>query len=135
MLRKARVGDIPAILKLVNFWAKRSRLLPVTKKALRKRLDLSWVWEIEGKVVGYVSLLIYRKELAEIRSLSVKKEYQRRGIGTELLKKALKEAQKRKITTVLTITIVPKFYKRLGFKQKLEGKQALLIDPRGIKKL
>ena len=130
MLKKAEAKDIPAMLKLVNSWAKKSRVLPVTKKELRKRLRLSWVWENRKKeVVGYVSLLIYRKELAEIRSMCVEKNYQRRGIGTKLLQRALLEAKKRRITTILTITKAPEFYKHQQFRSRLVGRRALLLDP------
>jgi len=133
MIRKAEAKDIPAVLKLVNFWSKKSRLLQVTKRELRKRLGLSWIWEDKKEVVGYISLLVYRKELAEIRSLCIKVKYQRRGIGTKLLQTALLEAKKRRITTVLTITKVLGFYSLQKFQSKLAGKRALLLDPRRFK--
>jgi|SRR3989344_3804091 len=130
MIRETKAKDISEVVKLVNFWARKSRLLPVTKKEIKERMGLSWIWQEQKRIVGYVSLLICRKDLAEIRSLCVRKEYQEKGIGTQLLKKALGEAKKKRITTVLVITKVPRFYKSIGFQLKLEGKEAFLIDPR-----
>jgi len=133
MIREVKFKDISETVKLVNFWARKSRLLAVTKKEIKERIGLSWIWEERKRIVGYVSLLIYRKDLAEVRSLCVQEKYQKKGIGTKLLKKTLQEAKKRNITTVLVITKVPQFYNLIGFQQKLEGKEALLIDPRRLK--
>jgi amino-acid N-acetyltransferase len=55
--------------------------------------------------------------LAEIRSLAVAEEYQKQGIGKELVLSCLKEAEDLGIDRVFALTNSPEFFKKLGFEE------------------
>ena len=87
-----------------------------------------WVAYQESDVVGFISLSYSSEDCAEIDCLGVKKAYQGKGIGSQLL--ATLESEARKNVDYLQVKIVAEgsnkdydrtnvFYRSLGFK-KLE---------------
>ena len=72
---------------------------------------------IDNKLVGFVALHIYSKNLAEVRSLIVDEKYRGLSIGKGLILKCLEEAKKLSIKKVLSLTYKDKFFEKLGFKQ------------------
>ena len=72
---------------------------------------------VDNKLVGFVALHIYSKNLAEVRSLIVDEEYRGLSIGKGLILKCLEEAKKLSIKKVLSLTYKDKFFENLGFKQ------------------
>jgi len=78
------------------------------------------VADIGGKVVGYIAIMDLGAN-AKIMSFAVKREFRRKGIGTKLLKAAIKrckEKGKRKILLEVRIsnTVAQHLYKKNGFK-------------------
>jgi N-acetylglutamate synthase-like GNAT family acetyltransferase len=77
------------------------------------------VYELDGKVVGFVRGA-YDGSRAMIHQLSVHPKYQKRGIGTILVKEIVKRLQKMGAPTVsatITEESLP-FWKKIGFKRK-----------------
>jgi amino-acid N-acetyltransferase len=72
---------------------------------------------VDNKLVGFVALHIYSKNLAEVRSLIVDEKYRGLAIGKGLILKCLEEAKKLSIKKVLSLTYQDKFFENLGFKQ------------------
>ena len=72
---------------------------------------------VDNKLVGFVALHIYSKNLAEVRSLIVDEKYRGLSIGKGLILKCLEEAKKLSIKKVLSLTYKDKFFENLGFKQ------------------
>ena len=72
---------------------------------------------IDNKLVGFVALHIYSKNLAEVRSLIVDEKYRGLSIGKGLVLQCLEEAKKLSIKKVLSLTYKDKFFENLGFKQ------------------
>jgi len=79
-----------------------------------------------GKIVGCCAFVVYSKRLAEIRSLSVEKDFQGRGIASMLIETCLKLAKKKKIYEVLAITAADGLFQRYGFATFNKEKFALL---------
>lgn len=73
------------------------------------------VSEDNGKVHGLCALHVLWEDLAEIRSLAVKKEYQWKGIGRKLVKRCLIEAKALGIQRIFVLTYHPDFFKKLDF--------------------
>jgi amino-acid N-acetyltransferase len=70
----------------------------------------------EGKgIIGCVGLHISWEDLAEIKSLAVKEERRRQGIGGRLLDAVLEEAKALEIARVFVLTYEPEFFKKYGF--------------------
>jgi amino-acid N-acetyltransferase len=76
--------------------------------------DIS-VCEDKEAICGTSALHILWEDLAEVRSLAVKKEYQRKGIGRKLVKKSLAEAKALGIRRVFVLTYQSDFFRNLGF--------------------
>ena len=92
-IRKAKPKDAVAIHELINFYAKEGLLLPVSLNNLYDNIMDFWVYEQKGEILGCCALHITWEDLAEIRSLAVKREAQKRGIGKSLVLRCLEEAR------------------------------------------
>ncbi|MFC1837068.1 N-acetyltransferase [Thermodesulfobacteriota bacterium] len=123
MIRNARMGDIKKIYTLLQYFAEKDLLLGRSLSSLYDQLrDFSvYVEKAEDdpdqeKLVGVCALHICWENLAEIRSLAVINEYQGKGVGRQLVDRALSEADSYGITKVFTLTYQPEFFRRMGFK-------------------
>ncbi len=117
ILRKAKLKDADKIQELINEYAKRGLMLPRSLATIYEAIRDFWVCEIDGDVVGCVALSVIWKDLAEIRSLAVKEEFWRRGIGSSLVKACVKEARELGVERVFTLTYQVDFFRSLGFKE------------------
>ncbi len=126
MIRKARITDIGQIQKLINQFAKRGLVLPRSLSNLYESLRDFWVCQLNNRIVGCCALHITWKGLVEIRSLVVSRHYQRKGIGRQLINAAINEAKDLGCKSIFTLTYVPDYFKKSGFrrvsKQKLPHK-------------
>ena len=123
MIRTARMGDIKKIYNLLKYFADKDLLLGRSLSSLYDQLrDFSvYVEKAEEepdqeKLVGVCSLHICWDNLAEIRSLAVTEGYQGKGVGRQLVDRALSEADAYGITKVFTLTYQPDFFRNIGFK-------------------
>jgi len=121
MLRKARVGDIKDIQLLINAFAKQDLMLPRSLNQLYENIRDFWVYEKNKRVIGCCALHVSWEDLAEIKSLAVKKDSQGKGIGTELVKVCLAEAKEMGAARVFTLTYQPDFFAAFGFKRVKHG--------------
>ncbi|GAB6184365.1 N-acetyltransferase [Thermodesulfovibrio hydrogeniphilus] len=115
-IRKAKISDIKTIHKLINEFAKKGEMLPRSLNELYENVRDFYVAE-ENEIKGVCALHILWEDLAEVRSLVVKKEYQKSGIGTKLVKKCLQEAKSLELKRVFVLTYIPDFFKKIGFKE------------------
>ncbi|RKX59196.1 MAG: N-acetyltransferase [Thermodesulfobacteriota bacterium] len=117
MIRKARLSDVKYIYKLILHFSKSGAVLPRPLVELYEEVRDFFVYEEKDLIVAACALHIYWEDLAEIRSLVVSEEYQRRGIGTQLVKKCLEEAKILEIPKVFVLTRIPEFFIKLGFRE------------------
>lgn len=122
ILRKAKMGDVNQIRRLINGFANEGKMLPVSLNMLYERLRNFWVVERDGKVIGCAALKIVWKDLGEIRSVAISKKYQGKGYGKMLVKKILEEAEQIELKKVFTLTYVPEFFEKLGFEKIIKSK-------------
>jgi amino-acid N-acetyltransferase len=115
-LRKADITDINKIKDLVNPFAENNEMLPRTVFDIIASLRDFVVVINNDEIIGCGALNITWIDIAEIRSLAIKKEYQRKGIGSYIVKYLLKEAKQLKIKKVFALTYKPDFFKTFGFK-------------------
>ena len=117
MVRKAKIADAEKIQALVNFYAQKDKMLPLSRNEVYDRLRDFSVYEEGGKITGCVALHISWAGLAEIRSLAVDEKKQGEGIGKTLLRAAIDEAKALEISRIFTLTFVPVFFEKEGFKK------------------
>jgi len=116
-MRKAHVRDAERIQALVNYWAKQDEMLFRPLSEIYDSLRDFWVWEEDGRILGTAALHIDWQDLAEIRSMAVDADEQRRGIGTALVRQCLAEARELGVGRVFALTYRPGFFARLGFRE------------------
>lgn len=116
IVEKARVKDATAIKGLVDSYAKKNKMLPRSLGEIYSDIREYFVCRHEKKIVGCVALHVYWKDIAEVRALAVSKRHAGKGIGSKLVNACVIEARQLKVPRVFTLTLVPKFFKKLGFK-------------------
>jgi len=116
MIRKATVGDVKKIQRLVNYYAKHDKMLPRSLNELYENIRDFFVYAEGNDIYGCCALHIDWEDLAEIKSLAVAAGKTRKGIGAKLLAHCLKDAKVLKVKSVFALTYVPDFFKAFGFR-------------------
>ena len=116
MIRKAKVTDVKSMQKLINYYAKRDKMLPRSLNELYENIRDFFVYAEGAKVYGCSALHIDWEDLCEIKSLAVAPAKSGKGIGKKLLKECIKEARALKIKKVFALTYVSGFFEQFGFK-------------------
>lgn len=120
MIRNAGMKDVKDMYALLKHFSDKGLLLGRSFSSLYDQLrDFKVYVESDGKndrIVGVCALHVCWENLAEIRSLAIPEAFQRKGVGTKLVKACLSEAVELDIHKVFTLTYQPAFFKRLGFR-------------------
>jgi amino-acid N-acetyltransferase len=127
LIRHANPSDAPVIHRLIAKATKNGKILKRSPGEIQKNLPAFFVAEEDGVVIGCCSLEIYNRKLAEIRSLAVALERQRKGVATDLIERCVAEAARRGVMEVLVITDRQNLFKRHGFSEQLHGQKALFL--------
>jgi amino-acid N-acetyltransferase len=104
---------------MLNHYASQGKLLPRSLSELYTHLRDTFVWvdQETGQIVGCCSLHIVWEDLAEVRSLAVREDQQKRGIGRLLVEACLQEAEQLEISRVFVLTYEIAFFEHMGFSQ------------------
>jgi len=116
MIRKAKVSDAKKIQELINHFASTNVMLPRSLNEIYDNLRDFYVVDRGGEVVGCVANHIAWEDLAEVKSLAVRSDSQKKNYGRALVEKCLKEARELGIRRLFALTLIPDFFKKLGFK-------------------
>ncbi len=114
-IRKAHISDVKEIQKLVNEFAKKEQMIPRSVNELYENVRDFIVAEEKSNIVGVCALHVLWDDLAEVRSLAVKNEFQNKGVGSKLVRNCVQEAKKLGIKRVFVLTYQPEFFKKLKF--------------------
>jgi len=117
MIRKATIEDIKEIQELINFYAKKDRMLPRSLNELYENIRDFFVYEKDKRILGCVALHVTWENLAEIRSLVVLETEQRQKIGSELVKAVFEDAKLLEVKRIFALTYIPAFFEKFGFKK------------------
>jgi amino-acid N-acetyltransferase len=114
-IRAARIEDVEAMRSLIDRYAAEDRMLSRSRDFLLEHLRDFVVAEVDGVFAGCVALAVLTPDLAEVRSLAVKPETGRRGVGKALVDACLTEARRLGLRRVFALTLVPDFFEKCGF--------------------
>ena len=120
MIRKAVIRDVKPIHKLLSYYADQGLLLPRSLSELYDHLRDLFVVEDNQQwnpIIGVSALGICWEDVAEIRTLAVAEDHRKRGLGSQLVERCLAEAGSLGLKKVFTLSYVPDFFSRLGFKE------------------
>lgn len=125
-VRRAVIGDAAGILDVIQPYVDDDIVLPVPVYKLYERIRDFYVTEEDGVITGCGSLMIMWHDLAEIRSLVVRKGFQGGGTGRRIVEALVEEARTLGIARVFALTFQTDFFERVGFsavpKEKLPHK-------------
>ena len=116
MLRKAEIRDVKDIQKLLTYFAGRGDMLSRSLSELYESVRDFYIFEDEARLVGAAALHIVWEDLAEVRSVAVAEDAGGRGIGTQLVRACLDEANILGLKRVFCLTYKPEFFGRFGFR-------------------
>jgi amino-acid N-acetyltransferase len=118
IIRKAKITDVKDIQKLIELAAKKGEMLSRSLSELYDNLRDYYVYEEDKQnlLIGTCAMHICWEDLAEIRSLAVREEYERQGIGTKLVEACLSEAISLGMYRIFALTYKPEFFRKFGFK-------------------
>lgn len=116
-VEKARISDAAQIHKLINYFADKGAMLSRPLSEIYENIRDYIVFRDGERVIACASLHINWSDLAEIKSVAVAEDSQRRGIGNLLIEACLNEARELGIPTVFCLTYQPGFFERFGFSQ------------------
>lgn len=120
MIRKAIVKEVGEIHKLLGHYAGEGLLLPRPLSELYEHLRDFFVIEDsnrQGSIIAVCALGICWEDLAEIRSLAVVEVFQGKNFGIQLVERCLEEAISLGLRKVFTLTYIPGFFTKIGFKE------------------
>jgi len=118
MLRKARIGDVKIIHRMINISAGREEMLPRSLMDIYGSLRDFFVYYDEEmqEIQGICAMNIIWENLAEVRSLYVEEGHREKGIGKNLVEACISEAITLDLYRIFTLTYKREFFGHLGFK-------------------
>jgi len=114
-LRRARVGDVETIHKLINLFAQRDLMLPRSLNELYENLRDYFVVGNGDEVIGCCALHVSWSDLAEVKGLAVREDCQGHRLGETLVQACLDDARNLDIARLFVLTYIPDYFERFGF--------------------
>lgn len=119
MLRKARIGDVKTIHRLINQSAGKGEMLSRSLMDIYNSVRdfIVYVDENEQRIIGVCAMNIIWENLAEVRSLYVDSAYRGKGIGRKLVEFFISEAITLELFRLFALTYQKEFFAKLNFKE------------------
>lgn len=119
MLRKARIGDVKIIHRMINISSGKGEMLPRSLMDIYGNLRDFFVYidEETDAIIGICAMSIIWENLAEIRSLFVEESRRKEGIGRRLVEACVSEAITLNLYRIFTLTYQVDFFAGMGFKK------------------
>jgi len=115
VIRPARTSDVKAIRELVDSYAAPGQMLSKETVTLYESVQEFTVAEDDGVILGCGALHVLWDDLAEVRTVAVKKELHKKGIGHQILEKIIERARDVGVTRIFCLTFQTDFFGRHGF--------------------
>ena len=116
--RKARIDDVEQMYQLILNHAQQGIMLARPRQSLYEDIREYVVAEDDdGAIVAIGALRILWKDLAEIRSLAVRDDRFREGMGRHIIELLEKEAMELGVPQVFALTYQDTFFFRCGYKE------------------
>ncbi|MBK8870281.1 MAG: N-acetyltransferase [Elusimicrobia bacterium] len=116
-IRRARIGDVRPMHKMLGLFSERRELLPRAISELYENIQQFHVADDGGRLVGCCSLAVQWDNLAEVKALAVDPDRQGQGIGRRLVDACLDDARALGITRVFALTMKDGFFSKIGFRR------------------
>jgi amino-acid N-acetyltransferase len=114
-IEKAKIGDVPQIQQLVNYFADKDEMLARPLSEIYENLRDYFVVREGNKVIACAALHVSWSDLAEVKALAVAENIQKKGIGSQLVEACVEEAKDLEIPIIFCLTYKPVFFSKQGF--------------------
>lgn len=119
-IRGAVTTDIPVIRHMIDEYTLDGRLLAKAMVNLYEDVQEFLVADSGDNVLGCGALHVMWEDLAEVRTLAVKPEYLRSGVGSAILQGLINQARHLGVQRIFCLTFETKFFSKHGFVE-IEG--------------
>ncbi len=116
-IEKAKVCDAKKIKRMIDTFSSDGKMLPRSLSQLYENIRDFYIVKKDKSVVGCVALHVLWEDLVEIKSLAVRRGFQKKGIGAALVGRCIKDAQSLGVKEVFALTYVPEFFEKAGFQR------------------
>jgi amino-acid N-acetyltransferase len=116
-VRPANTSDVAKIRQLAAPLVEQRVLLGKELVELYESIQEFVVAELDGELVGFGALHVMWEDLAEVRTLAVSSNAQRRGVGAAILRELLERARVLGVHRVFCLTFETKFFASHGFEE------------------
>jgi amino-acid N-acetyltransferase len=125
--RQATVNDVPGIESLIAPFVDAQKLLPRTRQELADLTKNGFVAECDHQIIGFASVDVYSRKLAELVCLAVSEHRQREGIGKRLVQQCIDRAKELGVLELMAISASDAFLKDCGFDYCLPNEKRALF--------
>ncbi len=115
MVRRAKIIDVPQMVKLINYYAQKGIMLGRPMIELYESVRSFMVVERDNQIVACGSLAVIWNDIGEIRTVAVHEDYQELGLGRQVVEALLDDARELELPRVFCLTYQPGFFKKFGF--------------------
>jgi amino-acid N-acetyltransferase len=120
VIRPAKTKDVKPIRSLVDSYAAPGQMLSKETVTLYESVQEFIVAEQDGVLVGCGALHILWEDLAEVRTVAVKENLHKQGIGHQILEAIIQRAREVGVEKIFCLTFQTEFFGRHGF-EVIEG--------------
>lgn len=120
LIRKAVVNDVKGIFDILTHYAEKDLLLPRSLSEIYDHIRDYYVLKGRGQndiVHGVCGLNVCWEGLGEIKSLAVDDNSRGFGYGLKLVNACIEEAHELGLNQLFTLTYIPDFFLKIGFKR------------------
>jgi len=103
--------------RLINTFADRNEMLPRSLSEIYENIRDYLVVDSHGEIVGCCALHVTWSDLAEVKSLAVREDQRRSGLGSKLVTACLDDARGIGIPRLFVLTYIPGYFSRFGFRE------------------
>ncbi len=125
VIRPAKTKDVKSIRNLVDSYAAPGQMLSKETVTLYESVQEFIVAEQDGVLVGCGALHILWEDLAEVRTVAVKENLHKQGIGHRIMEAIIQRAREVGVEKIFCLTFQTEFFGRHGF-EVIEGTP---VDP------
>lgn len=122
-IRDASVDDIPSLFDFLLPFSERREILSRSADELRTLVRHGFVAWHQEEIVGFAAIEVYSLKLAEIQALAVCPEYQKQGIGRELVRHCVERSKREGILELMAITASDRLFREVGFDYALPNQK------------
>ena len=116
-IQRAALTDVPTIHALITPYADRNDMLHRPMSELYENIRDYLVIKQGDELLACASVHVLWSDLAEVKAVAVKEEYQSHGLGKMLMNRCFDDAREMGLATVFVLTHKMDYYAQFGFQQ------------------